>query len=541
MRRALCLLLLLLGCTGSQPAALPAEYFRLAGVDDVPTLDPAVGYDTTSWFFEQMLFNTLLDYDDDGQLVPELARTWDASADGRTFTFELRDDVRFSNGRPLIAADVKFSLERVLRPQTRSQGIEFFSDIAGAQEFIAGSASEVSGLRVLGEHTLGVELERFDPLWLHKLALQFAAVVPREEVERWGEDFASHPVGSGPFVLREWTRGQRLLLERNAHYFVSGRPKLAGVVRAVGLNDQLAWFRYEAGELDNLLTIPAAEFPRVVRSPAYAPLLKKETSLRTQYLGLNCEVPPFTDRRVRQAVSHAINKTKLLRLINNRGVVARSILPPNMPGADPDDASVPRYDFDPARARALLAEAGYANGFQTTLWVRSDEDGRRLAQSIQQDLADIGVHAEIRPIAWGPFLQAVRTPGLVPMFQLGWEADFPDPSNFLEVLFHSKNRGSNNDTFYSNAVVDGVLDRAAVTIDARARLELLRRAERLIMADSPWVPLYHPVAYQVVSPRVRDFRLHPLRPARVEEVWLAADGAAPPAEAAQSRPDPSAS
>lgn len=536
------LIALLAGCSGSQPTAAPPDYLRLAGVDDVPTLDPAIGYDTTSWFFEQMLFNTLLDYDDDGQLVPELARAWDVSPDGRTYVFHLRDDVRFSNGRSLVAADVKFSLERVLRPRTRSQGIEFFSGIAGAREFVAGTASEVRGLQPVSDHELRVELEHFDPLWLHKLAMQFAAVVPHEAVEQWGEDFAQHPVGSGPFVLGEWIRGQRLVLERNPHYFAPNRPRLAGVVRTVGVNDQLAWFRYEAGELDVAQTIPPPEFPRVIRDPAFAPLLKRETSLRTQYLGLNCEVAPFSDRRVRQAVAHAVNKTKLLRLINNRGIEASDILPPNMPGANPNDAQRPRYQFDPARARALLADAGYPNGFASTLWVRSDEDGRRMAQAIQQDLADVGIKVEIRPIAWGPFLQAVRTPGLVPLFQLGWEADFPDPSNFLEVLFHSKNRGSNNDVFYSNTAVDSLLDHAAVTIEPAARLELLGQADRLIMADSPWVPLYHPVAYQVVSRRVRDFRLHPLRPARVEGVWLDGGGAAverKPAPA-PSQPRPSA-
>jgi ABC-type transport system substrate-binding protein len=527
VRALLCLLTLLLGCSRGASTDVPATYLRLAGVDEVPTLDPALGYDTTSWFFEQMLFNTLLDYDDRGALIPELARSWVRSSDGLAYTFDLRDDVRFSNGRALLAADVKFSIERVLTPGTRSQGIEFFTRIAGATDFVAGRASEVRGLQVLGEHQLQIELERFDPLLLHKLALQFAAVVPREAVAEWGEDFTRHPIGSGPFVLRQWSTGQRLLLARNPTYFMPGLPRLEGVARAVGLNDQLAWFKYEAGELD-VTSIPPPEFPRVSRDPRYTPLLRKETSLRTQYLGLNCEIAPFTDVRVRRAVNHAINKRKLLRLINDRGVAAKGILPPNMPGYDPD---VPGYDFDPARARALLAEAGYASGVQTTLWVRSDEDSRRLAQAIQQDLADVGIRAEIQPIAWGPFLQAVKTPSLVPMFLLGWEADFPDPSNFLEVLFHSKNRGSNNDAFFSNADVDALLDRAALTVEPAERLQLLRRAERVILAQAPWVPLYHPVAYEVVLPRVQNFRLNPLRPARLDDVWVSdvpAGGPAPP-------------
>jgi peptide/nickel transport system substrate-binding protein len=533
MRWTLCLLVLLLGCRSPHQTTVPASYLRIAGVDEVPTLDPAVGYDTTSWLFEQMLFNTLLTYDDNAHLVPELATSWQKSADGLTYTFFLRDDVRFSNGRALVAADVKYSIERVLRPQTRSQGMEFFRTLAGADDFVTGRASGVNGIQTPSAHVLRLHLARFDPLLLHKMALEFAAVVPREEVERWGEDFARHPVGSGPFVLEEWTSGRRLVLGRTPAYFVKGRPRLAGVARFVGVNDQLAWFRYDAGELD-VTTIPPAEFPQVVRDPRFVPLLRKETALRTQYLGLNCTFPPLTDRLVRLAINYAINKEKLLRLINNRGVVARSILPPGMPGYDP---ALVGYEFDPAHARRLLAAAGYPHGFGTTLWVRADEESSRLAQAVQQDLADVGVHVEIHPIAWAPFLEAVRTPGLVPMFLLGWEADFPDPSNFLEVLFHSKNRGSNNDTFYSNPAVDRVLDQAAVTVDPEKRLQLLQQSERLIMADAPWVPLYHPVEYQVVQGRVRNYRLNPLRPPRLDDVWLAGGGAG----SAQPRPDPPAS
>ncbi len=528
----LCCLVVVLGCSGSPQNAPSSPYLRLSGVDEVPTLDPAIGYDTTSWFFEQMIFNTLVDYDDEGRIVPELARSWTQSADGLDVSFRLRDDVRFSNGRALRPADFKYSLERVLRPQTHSQGVEFFRTIAGADDFIAGRAGDVRGIQTRAADVLRIVLARPDPLLFHKLAMQFAAVVPREEVERWGEDFARHPVGTGAFVLREWSSGRRLLLERNPYYFIPGKPLLAGVVRLVGVSDQLAWFKYQAGMLD-VTTIPPAEFPRVVADPRYATLLRKQTSLRTTYLGFNCAVAPFTDRRVRRAISHAINKSKLLELINNRGVAANEILPPKMPGYDP---AAPHYDFDPARARALLAEAGYPQGFSTTLWVRSDEDTRRMAQAIQQDLSDVGIHADIRPIAWAPFLEAVRTPALVPMFVLGWEADFPDPSNFLEVLFHSKNRGSNNDTFYSNARVDRLLDRAATMIEPQRRLQLLRQVQRLVMDDAPWVPLYYPVTYEVVQPRVRGYRLPPLRPPRLEEVWLSGVNASAATAAPPGRP-----
>jgi ABC-type transport system substrate-binding protein len=515
---ALALLLLWSSGCASAPgggAVIPASYLRLADQDDIPTLDPARGYDTASWQFEEMLFNTLVDYDDEGHLVPELASDWEVSPDHLIYTFHLRPEVRFTNGRTLVAADVRYSIERVLNPHTRSQGAEFFRGIVGAADCSAAQC-RVAGIETPDLHTVRIILRDFDPLFLHKLAMPFAAAVPAEEVARWGEDFARHPVGSGPFRLQEWAAGQRLVLVRNPDYFVPGVPRLAGVVRLVGVNEELEWLKYESGQLD-VSSIPPAEFPRVVREPRYAPLLHHVTTMRTNYLGMKCDLAPFADRRVRQAMNFAVNKNKLLRLINDRGVVAKGFLPPNMPGYNP---AVPGYPFDPARARQLLADAGYARGFSTTLWVRSDETTLRLAQAVQQDLADVQVAAQIKPIAWGPFLEAVRAPDLVPLFMLGWEADFPDPSNFLEVLLHSKYIGSNNDTDYRNPEVDALLDAAAHTVDPQRRLALLQAVEMRAVADAPWVFLFHPVSYAVVHPRVRGFRLHPLRPARFEHVWF---------------------
>jgi ABC-type transport system substrate-binding protein len=511
------LVLLLAACASTDDGLRPAgDYLRLADQDDVPTLDPARGYDTASWEFEDMLFSTLVDYDETGQLIGELATDWEVSADRRTYTFHLRGDAHFTNGRQVEAADIRFGIVRVLDPATRSPGAEFFRGIAGADGCHA-SACAVSGIEALDARTVRFRLREIDPLFLHKLAMPFASAVPAEEVARWGEDFARHPVGSGPFILKEWAAGRHLIFVRNPDYFVAGVPRLAGVLRLMAVNDDLAWLKYESGELD-VSNIPPAEFPRVIREERYQPLLRRITTMRTSYLGMNCEMAPFSDVRVRRAMNFAVNKEKLLRLINNRGVVAQAFVPPNMPDYH---SRVSGYAFDPDRARRLLADAGYPSGFSTTIWVRSEEGALRLAQSVQQDLADVGVRIRIKAIAWGPFLEAVRTPDLVPFFSLGWEADFPDPSNFLEVLLHSKHIGTNNNTNYRNPEVDRLLDAAARTGDATARIQLLEEVEAHAAADAPWVFLYHPVTYRIVHSRVRDFELQPLRPPRYDRTWLA--------------------
>ncbi len=441
--------------SGPEPAH-PGGVLRLADAEDPRTLDPARGYDVVSWSFEQMLFNTLVDYDSGTNIVPELATSWTTSPDGRHLSFPLRRDVVFSTGRPFTAADVKFSLERLLKPSIHSQGAEFFHGLEGATDYIAGRAKDVRGIRVPAPDRVEFDLVAVDPLFLHKLAMPFAAVVDREAVERLGDDdFNAHPVGTGAFVLEEWVYGQRLRLRRNPRYFRAGRPYLDGVEATIGVSPQLAWLKYQRGELD-IAGIPPAEYHRVLADPRYRPLLISRTTLRTNYLGLNCEVAPFDRVAVRQAMNLAINKQRLLELADGQGVIANSILPPDMPGAAP----------------ALI--------------------------------------------------EAVRHPGTVPLFLLGWEADFPDPSNFLTVLLHSRSRDTNNNTFYANPEVDRLLDEAEpLLIDDPRRFRLFHEAEVLVMRDAPWVPLLHPAGSAVRHPRVRDLELHPLRPSRLEGVWLA--------------------
>jgi len=491
---------------------------RLGDAEDPRYLDPARGYDVVSWSFEQMLFNTLVEYDQGTNIVPGLAETWTTSPDGRHFGFRLRHDVVFSTGRPFTAADVKFSLERLLKPSIHSQGAEFFHGLEGATEYIAGAAKEVRGIRIPAPDRVEFELIGIDPLFLHKLAMPFAAVVDREAVERFGDDdFNAHPAGTGAFVLQEWVYGQRLRLARNPRYFRAGRPYLDAVEATIGVSPQLAWLKYQRGELD-VAYIPPAEYHRVLADPRYTPLLISRTTLRTNYLGLNCEVAPFDRVAVRQAMNLAINKQRLLELADGQGAIANSILPPDMPGAGP----VAGYPHDPEAARLKLGEAGLADGFETTLWAYRDPEALRPAQSIQEDLHLIGVTVNLKPVDFPALIEAVRHPGTVSLFLLAWEADFPDPSNFLTVLLHSRSRDTNNNTFYANPEVDHLLDEAEpLLVDDPRRFRLFHEAEVLVMRDAPWVPLLHPAGSAVRHPRVRDLELHPLRPSRLEGVWLA--------------------
>lgn len=503
-------------CHGNVGEDTYHHYLRVADKDDVPTLDPARGYDTASWQFEDLIFETLLDYSDDGHLVGELAEDWYADDNATRFVFRLRADAVFSHGRRVTSADVRFGITRVLAPGTGSPGRDFFLSLRGAAECTAPGCS-VDGLLTPDENTLIVHLERPDPLLLHKMALPFASAVPAEVVGEKGEDFDLSPVGSGPFMLAERAPGQRLVLLPNPHYRGPLRPRLAGIVRFVGVQDDLAWMRYRSGLLD-IASVPPAELPIVSRDPRLSQFLRTGETLRTQYVGLNCSRAPFTDARVRQALNYAVDRQKLVAILGaDRASPAQGIVPAKMPGY-PERSAV--FSFDRRRAAELLRAAGLQQGFSAVLWLRNDDTAMRVAQSLQQDWAMVGIRVQLKPLAWGPFLEAVRYDPTVDMFLLGWEADFPDPSNFLEVLFHSRQIGANNHTYYSNPVVDTLLDEAAKTSDPARRMELYVEAEKRILADAPWVVLYHPKAFVMVSDRLRGLRLHPWRPPRLAHVWL---------------------
>ena len=521
MLAAVAIALAVSGCSrGRDGLDLPkgASVLHLADADDVPTLDPAAGYDTLSWTFEQEIFDTLVRYGDaDIELHPDIALSWESSPDATVFTFHLRRDARFSNGRPVVADDFRYEIERVLNPATRSKGIEYFRSIAGAADYIAGRTRHVGGIVIPDTYTIVFHLAAPDPLFAHKLAMPFAAAVPREVVKRWGSDFSRHVVGSGPFMLKQWLGGERIVLVKNPYYFIKGVPRVDAVVDQIGVSQELGWLKFEAGQIDILGGIPPAEFPYVMKTPRLRRLTLRQTTVSTMYLGMNCQMAPFDDVRVRRALNYAIDKEKLIAILNGRGVVAHGILPPNLPGYDPN---LRGYAYDPARARRLLEDAKIGPDFHPTLWLRADPTTVILAESIQQDLELVGIHLDLKPVAWGPLLEAIRQPRNVELFLSGWEADFPDPENFLGVLLSREQWGGNNDSFYSNPRVDELLAEAAPMTDLKRRYELYDEAEKIVVADAPWVFLFHPVSYVIRQPWVHGLVLNPMRPMRFERIWL---------------------
>ena len=514
---------------------------RLAWPSDWPSLDPAAVYDTVGVPFMRLMFRGLLEYDDDGNVVPDQAKDWSLSPDQRTYTFHLQPGVRFAHGREVEAEDYIFSLERILYPGTASQGEPFFRGIFGAKEFTQARTQElksatngvpkgvgrwiqptrVAGLRAPAKDTLIIELAEPEYVFRFVLAMGFARVLPREVVERQGRDFEQHLVGSGLYRLKEWRRGVRWRFERNP-YSAGPEGFVDSVELMIGGDATLHGLMFERGELDLLLTVSLADIARFQHDRTHGWRFESLTGLGTDYFFMNTELKPFDDVRVRRAVNHAINKGRLLKLANNLPVVAKGVLPPTMPGWDPE---LPEYyAYDPEKARALLRESGYPDGFRTQLWAYSDWPVyARVAQGIQNDLHQVGIEAELQLLTFPAFFAAAKTRKRVPCGYAGWVADYVDPSTFFEPLLEGSRvtpTECNNFAFYGNEKVDNVLADARRSLDRSERLTLYRKAERLILADAPWVPIMHQLPPTVAQPWLHGLSAHPIWQFRFEKLWF---------------------
>jgi ABC-type transport system substrate-binding protein len=476
--------------------------------DDVSTLDPAIGYDWQNWSMIKSLFDGLMDYEPGtSTLTKDLAEDYSISDDGLTYTFKLRQGVKFSNGRELTAEDVKYSLDRVTNPATQSPGAGFFGSIEGFSAMADGSATSLSGVTVTDPYTVVIKLSRPDATFLHVVAINFASVVPKEAVEEFGADFGKHPVGSGAFTLAEWSLGQKLVFQRNAGYWKTGLPKLDTITFEIGQEPTVALLRLQNGEVDIPGDgIPPAQFLQVKDDPVYKPMIVEGGQLQTGYITLNVTTAPFDKLEVRKAINMAINKDRIVQIINGRALVANQPLPPSMPGYTKDYTG---YPYDVEGAKKLLADAGLPDGFTTELYVYNVDPNPRIAQAIQQDLAAIGVKAEIKSLAQANVIEAGGA-GTAPMIWSGgmaWIADFPDPSNFYGPILGCAGaaEGGWNWAKYCNPE----LDKAAAAADSVVDPAKTAEREKLwsdiymkVMDDAPWVPVFNEQRFTMKSDRL---------------------------------------
>ena len=460
--------------------------------DDLATLDPAIGYDWTNWPAIKMVFDGLLDYDSGTTIQPRLAEALpQVSADGLTYTFKLRKGVKFQNGRELIADDVVYSITRVLNPKTASPGAGFFLGIKGAQDFIDGKTSTVAGIKAVDAYTVEFTLSAPDVTFLNKMAINFAYIVPKEEVEKAGANFGHAPVGSGPYKLKEWVAGQRLVFERNPEYFFEGRPFIDTITVKVGIEPDVALLQLEKGEIQLMGDPPpGADWSRITNDPAWKNRIEIEQTVNTTYIAINVNEKPFDNVKVRQALNYAIDKNRIVQLLNGRASVANQILPPLMPGFD---KSYTGYEYNPDKAKQLLAEAGLASGFETSIECISVDPQPKICESFQQDLAKVGIKLTINTLAAPNVIDDAgngKTP-LVWSGGLAWTQDYPDPDDFYTPILGcgSNVPGGWNWSRYCNKTVDAKAAGLLAVTDPAARMQGYGEVFKALMDDAVWVPV----------------------------------------------------
>ena len=497
------------GSDKGAPATGAGGSITVAYQNDIATLDPAIGYDWQNWSIIKSLFSRLLDYTPGTtDLIPDLATAMPKiSADGKTFDFEIRSDVKFHNGRTLTAEDIKYSIERAVNPKTQSPGAGFFGSIDGFASASAGKTTDISGIVVNSPTSITFKLSRPDATFLHVLAINFASVVPKEDVAKYGLDFGKNPVGSGAFKFTSWTLGQKLIISKNASYYKAGVPKLNQINFEVGVDPTVALQRLKSNQVDILGdSIPAADYIAEKGKAENKDLIIEGGQLQTGYITLNVKMKPFDNLKVRQAINHAINKERITQIVNGRAVVANQPLPPSMPGYD---KSYKGFDYNVATAKSLLAAAGFAQGFSTELWTSNTDPNPRIAQSIQQDLSAIGIKVAVKSLAQANVIEAGGN-AKAPMVWSGgmaWIADFPDPSNFWGPILGCAGAvpGGWNWSQYCNKA----LDAEALTADSMTDPKKAAERNKLwgsiftrAMDDAPWVPIFNEKRITMKSSRL---------------------------------------
>ena len=496
-----CLLFNLLSCSSSNRLE-GYIYYRLN--TNPTTLDPALIVDVTGGLIAAKLFNGLVRLGEDLSIQPDIAKEWSVSRDGLTYTFRLKHGVFFSNNQEVNAYDFKYSFQRILDPTSKSPNTWILEKILGADDFMKGKAKDVKGIKLIDDYTLEIRLKRpFSP-FLSLLTMSAAYVVPSLEVEKLGPDFSSHPIGTGPFVLREWLPNRELRLEKRENYFDSP-ARVKGIIYRIIPEDLTAVTEFELGNLD-IITIPVSEYSRYRNDPAKQNFISSIKGINTYYLGLNCSKPPFNNLRIRKAISYAIDREKILKTIyEGRGRLADGPVPDNLRKWK----GKPNYEYNPEKAREIIKKEGQ-EGITINFYITADQEVIDIAEVIQSYIKAVGINVKIKQLEWSAYKEAVNK-GEPHMFYLSWWADYPDPENFLFPLFHSSNFGAGgNRTRYSNPAVDSMIEKGQNTLNIEKRSLLYEKAEELIVADAPWVFLWHRTDFTIRQPWIKNYKIYPI-------------------------------
>jgi len=456
-----------------------------------------------------VLYNQLYFYDKDGNFYADLAANLPTiSDDGLVYSIPLRQGVKFHNGRELVAEDVKFTLERQLWPDVYSWGKSYMENMVGYEEVIAGTSTELSGIRVVDSYTVEVTLKKPQAVFPALLTMSMNAIIPMEESLQAGADWGfTTVIGTGPFKFVEWAAGERAIYERNADYFKTP-PYLERLELYLNVEPAVQMLRWENGELEWADSIPAAELPRVMSDETLKSQLRQAAGMGTNRLVFHLDVEPFSDIRVRQAVAMAVDRAAFAQKRNGLVTPLNGHITPPMLQFDADFKT--NYPLDIEAAKALMAEAGLGDGVTgVKMYIGTDEE---MGQMLQADLAQIGIETELMVGQWKDWRDAIRA-GEIPLFVYGWGASFPDAFDYTSAwsTCASIETGYNDGNYCNPAIDDIVAQVEALPLTDPERIAGYREIQELtINQDVAWVALWSGLQTALGRSNVKDDFMSPI-------------------------------
>jgi peptide/nickel transport system substrate-binding protein len=466
---------------------------------DPRSLDPALSTDVPTGRAVAYVFDGLTRFTPDAKVVPGLAKSWDVSPDGITYTFHLRSGVKFHDGRPFTATNVVNTFQRVLDPATKGGRGWPLYPIKGAEDYAASKGKTITGMAAPNDSTVVITLKEPLSIFPKLLAMPVTSIIP----DNPSGDFGQKPIGTGPWKFVEWKHDDYLRFAKNPDYF-DGAPKTDSLMARIIPEMSTATAEFEAGNVD-VLNVPDEAGKSWQVDPEKKKLLTSAPALRFWYVAINTTRGPLADVRVRQAINYAVDvNTMLAQVMAGRGAVATGVIPPSLGGYD---ASRKGYPHDVAKAKQLLAAAGHANGIDVELWASTTDQSPRISQTVQANLAEAGIRAKIIQRDASSMREAARK-GQTDLALKEWWADYPDAENFLYPLLHSKNKGvGGNVSFYSNPHFDALVDQAHREQDETKRNSLYTQADQLQFNDAPMLYLFFYKDMYAVQPWIKGFNV----------------------------------
>jgi len=486
---------------------------------DAVKLDPADITDSQSAQVTENIFDTLVEYRDGSTAIqPALAESWEMSKDGKTWIFHLRHGVRFHDGTPFNADAVVFNFDRQMNLKNRYHADGQF---IYWQTMWGGYPGRIDRIKALDPYRITIHLTEPVAPFLANLAMFPFAISSPSAIRKWGADYFKHPVGTGPFRFALWEEKERIILEANPDYW-GGAPKIERLVFQPIADDTSRRLELERGTIDFMVAPHPDDVKTLETDPGITVL--KAPGMNVAYLAMNCQKPPFDKVSIRQAIRYAINKPRIIReLYQGLAIPAVNPMPPMMLGYA---KALRDYPYDPEKAKKLLRDNGFPNGFRTALWylpINRDymPEPKAVAEAIQSDLHGVGIEANLLTFDWGTYLDKVSM-GEHAMALFGWVGDNGDPDNFLYALLDKDNakKPAQNVAFYANEQVHNFLTKAEQVEDSPSRAMFFDKAERIIYEESPWVPIAHAEQVAAFKKEIQGFELHPTGMLRFRNVVM---------------------